>query len=125
MATKSNPGKFDCYEKAEPDEPMFVLLARDKHAPCLVWLWSVLRELDQENPEKVKEARQCVVDMMKWQSDRGKKVSGTGEAVLAGVLELIRGANYAIKQVDDVPNEPTGVELIRRILVETKFDELS
>jgi hypothetical protein len=29
MGTKSNPGPFDCYAKAEPDEPMFVLLARD------------------------------------------------------------------------------------------------
>ena len=29
MATKNNPGKFDCYTNAEPDEPMFILLGRD------------------------------------------------------------------------------------------------
>lgn len=29
MGTKNNPGAFDCYANAEPDEPMFVLLARD------------------------------------------------------------------------------------------------
>lgn len=29
MGTKNNPGKFDCYDAALPDEPMFVLLARD------------------------------------------------------------------------------------------------
>jgi len=28
MATKKNPGEFDCYANAGPDEPMFVLLAR-------------------------------------------------------------------------------------------------
>ncbi len=45
MATKNNPSEYDCYANAEPDEPMFVLLGRDKHAPTLVWLWSTLREL--------------------------------------------------------------------------------
>ena len=39
MGTKNNPGTFDCYANAEGDEPMFVLLGRDKHAPTLVWLW--------------------------------------------------------------------------------------
>ncbi|HAW11807.1 MAG TPA: aspartate decarboxylase, partial [Chloroflexi bacterium] len=29
MGTKNNPGKFDCYDDAHPDEPMFVLLGRD------------------------------------------------------------------------------------------------
>ena len=32
MGTKNNPGKFDCYEHAKPDEPMFVLLGRDLEA---------------------------------------------------------------------------------------------
>ena len=51
MGTKNNPGEFDCYANAQPDEPMFVLLGRDKHAPALVWLWAVLRQLDGEKPE--------------------------------------------------------------------------
>jgi hypothetical protein len=29
MGTKNKPGRFDCYANALPDEPMFVLLARD------------------------------------------------------------------------------------------------
>lgn len=29
MGTKNNPGPFDCYKAALPDEPVFVLLARD------------------------------------------------------------------------------------------------
>lgn len=26
MGSKNNPGKYDCYEAADPDEPMFILL---------------------------------------------------------------------------------------------------
>jgi len=43
MGIKNNPGKFDCYFKAEPDEPMFVLLARDLLAQVLVDLWATLK----------------------------------------------------------------------------------
>lgn len=40
MGTKNNPGKFDCYAKADPDEPMFILLGRDPLAPSLVLMWA-------------------------------------------------------------------------------------
>src|ERR1044072_2239185 len=70
LGTKNNPGKFDCYANADPDEPMFVLLGRDKHAPTLVWLWSTLRELDNEDPAKVQEARECCFDMMRSEERR-------------------------------------------------------
>ena len=60
MGTKNNPGQFDCYANAEPDEPMFVLLGRDKHAPLLVRLWADLRRMEGEDPEKVAEAIRCV-----------------------------------------------------------------
>lgn len=40
MGTKLNPGNFDCYENAKPDEPMFILLARDAGAPALVEKWA-------------------------------------------------------------------------------------
>lgn len=48
MGTKQNPGRFDCYEAALPDEPMFVLLARDPLAPFLVSIWSAIRMNDWE-----------------------------------------------------------------------------
>ena len=31
MGTKNNPGKFDCYANAKPDEPLFVLLVAFRH----------------------------------------------------------------------------------------------
>lgn len=51
MTTKNNPGQFDCYEKAAPDEPMFILLARDPVAPALVEAWRALRA---GNPSRAK-----------------------------------------------------------------------
>ena len=49
MGTKNNPGKFDCYEAAAPDEPMFILLARDPVAPYLVRIWASIRKGDALN----------------------------------------------------------------------------
>ena len=66
MGTKNNPGRFDCYEAADPDEPMFVLLARDPLAPALVELWATLREHYAGNPSKVAEARECAKAMREW-----------------------------------------------------------
>ena len=70
MGTKRNPGAFDCYANAADDEPMFVLLARDKHAPFLVRMWARLREIDGENADKVAEARGCAEAMAKWVAKR-------------------------------------------------------
>lgn len=92
MSTKNNPGEFDCYANAEPDEPMFVLLGRDRHAPTLVWLWSTLRQLGGEDPAKVAEARRCAVDMMSWAHDHDRKVVDFRQTPLAGILGLINAA---------------------------------
>ena len=53
MGTKNNPGKFDCYENAHPDEPMFVLLGRDRLAAHLVSIWSKVRMGDHEAARQV------------------------------------------------------------------------
>lgn len=73
MGTKNNPGKFDCYTNALPDEPMFVLLARDPQAPRLLEVWAHTRQqsIDVGNSPKsdesmVQEALQCAFQMRKW-----------------------------------------------------------
>ncbi len=78
MGTKNNPAPFDCYANAEPDEPMFVLLARDRHAPALVLEWARTRELAGEDPAKVQEARDCAVAMRRWRKAKtqAQKVEG-------------------------------------------------
>ena len=72
MGTKNNPGEYDCYENAEPDEPMFVLLARDRHAVALVWFWYILRMMDGEDAKVVAEAAQCGESMLKWRKEKEK-----------------------------------------------------
>lgn len=88
MATKNKPGEFDCYAAAEPDEPMFILLARDPSAPFLVSIWGYLRAGDvqgafrcfqtmrnqlgvyyEDHPEvteKTAEALSCAAEMRNW-----------------------------------------------------------
>ncbi len=91
MGTKNNPGKFDCYAKAEPDEPMFVLLARDRIAPTLVRIWAAIRsgadntemntlmtelydkseqcmKYPERNQEKLCEAYDCAISMDKYRA---------------------------------------------------------
>jgi hypothetical protein len=43
MPTKLHAGTYDCYARALPREPLFVLLARDTLAPLLVSLWAAAR----------------------------------------------------------------------------------
>jgi len=43
MGTKNNPGVYDCYEKADPDEPIFTLRGKDVSAPYLVEIWTAVR----------------------------------------------------------------------------------
>lgn len=75
MGTKNNPGEYDCYEKADPDEPIFVLLGRDRFAASLVRLWAHAKQAVNEEilasrgwvkNKKVVEARDCADAMAGW-----------------------------------------------------------
>lgn len=68
MGTKSKPGRFDCYEKAGADEPLFVLLARDESAPALLELWSEIRRMKDPTDPKIGEALRCASAMRVWRT---------------------------------------------------------
>lgn len=85
MGTKLYPGKHDCYEKAESDEPMFVLLARDIFAPDVVEIWCKKRldlivagQAPDSDLEKVREAKElakrdaclAATASMTWRQER-------------------------------------------------------
>ncbi len=73
MATKNNPGSYDCYANAEPDEPMFVLLGRDRAAPQAVLKWAEARvQMGKNKPDdpQIIEAYQCAGAMALYSSDR-------------------------------------------------------
>lgn len=73
MGTKNNPPpKFDCYAKAEPDEPMFVLLGRDPLASFLVGIWVAARREMGGDPEQLAEASACSDAMLRWAVSKGK-----------------------------------------------------
>jgi lipocalin len=69
MGTKQDPGKFDCYTAAEPDEPMFVLLARDPQAAPAVRSWAMARANVRGYTEKVSEALKLADAMETWRHD--------------------------------------------------------
>lgn len=73
MGTKNRPGQFDCYANALPDEPMFILLARDPDFYRLVSEWADRRERDircGQRPDSdwdmVHEARRCAALGESW-----------------------------------------------------------
>ncbi len=76
MGTKNNPGNFDCYDNALPDEPIFILLARDLTAPELTRAWANERQRDVmagrrpvEDMLMVGEARDCADAMEAWRKE--------------------------------------------------------
>lgn len=73
MGTKNNPGNFDCYKNAHPDEPMFVLLGRDPVAASLVSLWADAREAVKPGDPKVREAKDCATNMLIWCAHEAKR----------------------------------------------------
>jgi hypothetical protein len=73
MGTKNRPGKFDCYNNANPDEPMFILLGRDPMAGALVREWAEWRKQMGEPVEKIAEALACADAMDAWASSLGKE----------------------------------------------------
>lgn len=79
MGTKNRPGRFDCYENASPDEPIFILLARDASAADLVEAWANRRQrlidLGDKPPSEiamVEEARACAESMRRWRATRAE-----------------------------------------------------
>lgn len=71
MATKNNPGKFDCYERLDPDEPYFLLRGQDVLAPAVVRRWMMLAAEAGVSHEKLAEADRLAYDMERYQ---GRKV---------------------------------------------------
>jgi hypothetical protein len=79
MATKRNPGQYDAYAAAEPDEPIFTLRANDPTAPAMVRGWAmnrvhaIFQGHKPNTPDqwhKVSEAVTCAFDMEVWRANK-------------------------------------------------------
>lgn len=65
-----------CLEAAMPDEPMFVLLARDPNMPALVRLWTSIRRVQIDEGARpvsdlgqVEEAERLAERAVRWRAD--------------------------------------------------------
>lgn len=95
MATKNDPGPYDCYAKLEPDEPHFVIRGKDPIGGYLVNIWRYIRAgnhtdaclhvyyalktlEDSSKPllplssDKSLEAENCAIQMMAWSENLRK-----------------------------------------------------
>lgn len=108
MGTKNNPGSYDCYANAEPDEPMFVLLARDPLAPILVEIWAKLREYFPSDSQKTHEARNCANAMRDWREENRELISA---AKLREVQALARAANSAAEHAGRIFEEVLKIQI--------------
>jgi hypothetical protein len=122
-ATNNNHDQdpLDCYHRAEPGEPTFTLLGRDKHAPILVWLWALLRQMDGEKPERVHDARERAMAMLGYLVGRGRRAVGIGQAAMAAVTELVNCAGCANLVEDESDSQAAIVGRFRALLVITDF----
>lgn len=89
MGTKQNPGDYDCYAKAEFDEPMFVLLARDPRAPGLVEAWA---DGEPEGGAKEAEALNVAEAMRQWRDERKPEFAENEVGYVLGVLGTLESA---------------------------------
>lgn len=104
MGTKNNPGLNDCYSRALPDEPMFVLLARDIHAPEVIRFWMQLRSDDIDtglapptDTAIVNEAEACTLDMEVWRERNDGKWRAPVplfEGKWRGPVPLLEGSSF-------------------------------
>jgi len=124
MGSKTNPAKFDCYANALPDEPMFILLARDPFAPALVRSWANEREQrigsgvrPIEDRAMVAEARECAEAMEKWRSENDGKWRLSDSKRLATIAEIILRIDNRCMAVDG-PVTPTSDEIMEKEISE-------
>lgn len=71
MPTKQNPGVFDCYKAALPDEPMFAILGRDLAGPATLGYWAqqriALGKIEtQDDRDRIKAAIEESDEMRNW-----------------------------------------------------------
>ena len=74
MATKDNPGEFDCYRNAADDEPIFTLRANDELAPVMVRVWAIIfgqrrHPMTEDEMRKYTEAMACAAAMEEWKGN--------------------------------------------------------
>lgn len=71
MPTKQNPGLFDCWKVALPDEPIFVILGRDPAGPATLEYWAAQRirmgkTVADDDKDRIRVAFDEAKEMQEW-----------------------------------------------------------
>lgn len=116
MGTKQNPGAFDCYANAAPDEPMFVLLARSRYSAALVNLYAAMKRREAlDTPgfhwekgtvDKIEEAEQCANSMVEWRLQQGQLDDVAGLRALAEGVAMLAEQLGVVVRIDLQPLQP-------------------
>lgn len=112
MSTKNHPSIFNCYKAALPDEPMFVMLARDPAAPATLRYWAEQRRLlgkvaTEDDQERIAEAIGLAYRMENWRTVNSDPLGGTP------TWRLPRPEGEWGAPVEYVPAERDGEEAVR------------
>ncbi len=75
MGTKLEPGKYDCYANAKPDEPMMVLLARGDQSPLLTELWAAVKAGDYTAFDQAIDGLEKLLNANRAAAPTGQKAS--------------------------------------------------
>ena len=90
--TKASPNRFDGYADAGPDEPIFVLRAKDLSAPFAVEVWAQHRQAAVDrafkpsgDQQKIDSAREIADAMRRWflENHRLEALTAEHQALLA------------------------------------------
>jgi hypothetical protein len=76
-------------------------------------------ELEFSDKEKAEKAREVFVRMLGYQAEHDIKVAGIGQSALAGLVELIRAANF---RVENAPPDMDNNDRFRLFLSRTYVD---
>lgn len=92
--TKNNPGPFNCYEKAEPNEPMFVLLGRDISALPTIYSWIGFRIMKGQSlsDPQIQEAITAAKDCHEWAKKLGKVMPKELEDAMNYTMLMLQNA---------------------------------
>jgi hypothetical protein len=101
MGTKNHPSAFDCHAAADPDEEMFILLGRDPMAGALVRAWADMREHADEDPTKVKEARDVADKLDAWATKKGKSLIVSRDLSRGDMLTMLSDAMEDVEDFTD------------------------
>jgi hypothetical protein len=116
VETKAKPSPEGCYARALPDEPMFILLGRDRCAPDAIRRWAdertrlAIEEDWSEDPERITDAVDTADAMERWRVEhegawrRSVTAMDVPEADLSDIaLRVLRRAPALGILATDVP----------------------